>query len=177
MTAWNDWYHVTGHTYGTWLPGDPRGWREKRHKRHVDGDYRTPPAAGTGEGLLDHSRRAMKHDAVQLDPVQRVIAAQAMVAFLLGKGFEIIAFSLDAIHFHLLGRFDQGKVRLPVGHAKVNAYYRLRDAGYQDKVWGRSCGVRPIDDRDHQVRVFNYIREHEQVGAWVWTHEEGVYWE
>ncbi|MGH7177977.1 MAG: hypothetical protein ACREJC_11395, partial [Tepidisphaeraceae bacterium] len=22
---WNDWYHVMAHTYGTWLPGDPRG--------------------------------------------------------------------------------------------------------------------------------------------------------
>ena len=134
MIAWNDWYHVTGHTYGTWLPGDPRGWREKRRKRHVDGDYRTPPPAGTGEGLLGHSRRAMKHDAIQLDPAQRTVAGQAMIAFLLGKGFEIIAFSLDGIHFHLLGRFPDRQVRRPVGHAKVNAYYRLRDAGCQGKV-------------------------------------------
>ena len=33
MPAWNGWYHVTGNTYGTWLPGDPRGWRECHRKR------------------------------------------------------------------------------------------------------------------------------------------------
>ena len=22
---WNDWYHITCNTYGTWLRGDPRG--------------------------------------------------------------------------------------------------------------------------------------------------------
>ena len=143
----------------------------------MDGDYKTPPPPGTGEGLLARSRRAMKHDAVQLDPAQRVISGQAMIAFLLGKGLDVIAFSLDAIHLHLLGRFADGQVTRPIGHAKVNAYYRLRDAGRRGKVWGRSCGVRPIVDRDHQVRVFNYIREHERVGAWVWTHEEGIYWE
>ena len=43
MTAWNNWYHVNGNTYGTWLPGDPRGWRERGHKKHVAGDYKNPP--------------------------------------------------------------------------------------------------------------------------------------
>lgn len=177
MAAWNHWYHVTGNTYGTWLPGDRRGWREKGHKRHVDGDYRTPPPTGTGERLLGYSLEAMAHDAVSLDPGQRVIAGKAMVGFLVAKGFEVIVFSCDAIHLHLLGRFPDGQVRRPVGHAKVNAYYRLRDAGRGGKVWARSCGVKPIADRAHQVRVFNYIREHKNVGAWVWTFAEGVYWE
>ncbi len=177
MTAWNDWYHVTGNTYGTWLPGDPRGWREKDHKKHVDGDYKSPPPAGTGERLLGCSRGAMKHDAVQLDLAQCVIAGQAMAAYLLGKSFDVIVLSLDAIHFHLLGRFPDGQVRRPAGHAKVNAYYRLRDSGRRGKLWAKSCGVTPIADRAHQVRAFNYIRQHEQVGAWVWTFEQGVYWE
>ena len=40
MPAWNHWYHCTAHTYGTWLRGDPRGWRARHHREHVDGDYR-----------------------------------------------------------------------------------------------------------------------------------------
>jgi len=39
MEPWNHWYHVNGNTYGTWLPGDPRGWRSYKHKRHVEGEY------------------------------------------------------------------------------------------------------------------------------------------
>jgi hypothetical protein len=36
MLAWNAWYHVTVNTYGTWLPGDPRGWHT-RHRRAQPG--------------------------------------------------------------------------------------------------------------------------------------------
>jgi hypothetical protein len=25
---WNDWYHIMTHTYGTWLPGDPKGFSD-----------------------------------------------------------------------------------------------------------------------------------------------------
>jgi hypothetical protein len=41
--AWNDWYHVVVHVYGSWLRGDPRGWRARHHREHVDGDYKNPP--------------------------------------------------------------------------------------------------------------------------------------
>ena len=47
--AWNGWYHVTANTYGTWLRGDPRGWRERHHRKHVEGDYQTRPVPGTAE--------------------------------------------------------------------------------------------------------------------------------
>src|SRR3954468_9029001 len=42
-TPWNNWYHCMGNTYGTWLPGDPRGFRTRLHREHVEGDYRNPP--------------------------------------------------------------------------------------------------------------------------------------
>ncbi len=42
MPAWRNWYHVSCNTYGTWLPGDPRGWRERKHKKHVDGEQVRP---------------------------------------------------------------------------------------------------------------------------------------
>ena len=32
---WNDWYHCNGNTYGTWLRGDPRGFRERRHRLEI----------------------------------------------------------------------------------------------------------------------------------------------
>jgi hypothetical protein len=35
--AWNDWYHVVSHVYGSWLRGDPRGWRAVDHREHVEG--------------------------------------------------------------------------------------------------------------------------------------------
>ena len=39
------WWHVTLSTYGSWLPGDQRGFRSRKHKIHSSGDYKNPPPA------------------------------------------------------------------------------------------------------------------------------------
>jgi hypothetical protein len=64
---WLNWLHCTGSTYGSWLRGDPRGWRARRHREHVDGDYRTPPASGTYEAMHERSKRLMKRPGVTLE--------------------------------------------------------------------------------------------------------------
>ena len=56
MGAWNGWYHVNGNTYGTWLPGDERGWRSRHHKVHVNGDYKNPPPPGAHDAHLEIGR-------------------------------------------------------------------------------------------------------------------------
>ena len=102
MEAWNHWYHVNGNTYGTWLPGDPRGWREKRHKRHVDGDYKNPPPKGSGDALQRHASSLLKQPPVHLDPVQRELAGRALAEMLVRQEVELLAISLDSVHYHLL---------------------------------------------------------------------------
>src|SRR5690349_5207107 len=52
MSARDHWFHCTTHTYGTWLRGDPRGWRSRNHREHVDGDYKHPPSNGKYDPLL-----------------------------------------------------------------------------------------------------------------------------
>lgn len=37
------WHHIILTTYGSWLPGDLRGFRTRDHREHVEGDYRPPP--------------------------------------------------------------------------------------------------------------------------------------
>jgi hypothetical protein len=36
-------------------------------------------------------------------------------------------------------------------------------------IWGKACGVEPINDRAHQVNAFNYILKHRERGAFVWS--------
>jgi len=176
MAAWNDWYHVNGNTYGTWLPGDPRGWREKRHKKHVDGDYKNPPPKGSGDALHRHARDLLKQPPVYLDQAQREAAGRALVQWFVEHHVEILALSLDAIHYHLLARFRDRQVRPRVGRAKKHAYHELHDRGFPGKLWQHGCNVVPITDRQHQLNVFTYIRRHQQQGAWLWTFREGLYW-
>lgn len=94
-----------GSTYGTWLRGDPRGWRAYHHREHVDGDYKNPPPAGTYDRLFAQSKRSMKRDEVLLDWNQRVVACREMGKTLLYHKVELIDLSVGAAHFHLLARF------------------------------------------------------------------------
>jgi len=174
MGAWNGWYHVDGHTYGTWLRGDPRGWRSRKHREHVEGDYKSPPPPGRHDRLREQSRRLMKGPPVRLDRNQRRVAGQAMVAKLLALGVEVLAVSLDAVHYHILARFPDGDVRKPVGLAKKTASVLLSAHGLRGVVWAKRRRALPVRDRTHQVNVFRYTRRHADQGAWVWTFCEGL---
>jgi hypothetical protein len=177
MAAWNGWYHVNGNTYGTWLPGDPRGWREQKHKKHIEGDYRNPPPPGSGNAMHRYARNLLRQPPVHLTNPQRAVAGRAMVELLAAQGIELLVLSLDTIHFHLLGRFPNARVRPVVGRAKKHAYFELHNRGFIGRLWSKSANVVPIADRKHQLNAFGYISGHKETGAWVWTFREGLYWQ
>ena len=176
MNPWNGWYHVTCNTYGTWLPGDDKGWRERGHKKHVEGDYKNPPPKGSGTRLHAFADKLLQHPPVRLSTNQRQTVGQALVEMLLYQKIEIITLSLDAVHFHILGRFRNKKVRSPVGRAKKHACFHLRDFGHTGKLWQHESHVLPIKDRQHQINVYGYIINHKNKGAWTWTYHQGIYW-
>jgi hypothetical protein len=176
MDAWNGWYHVNGNTYGTWLPGDRRGWHAKRHKKHVEGDYRKPPPQGSGDPLYNHARGLLKQPPVHLAPTERQAAGQALVEMLLDQQTQVIVLALDAVHFHFLAKLPDKRVRPKVARAKKHATFTLRDSGPEGRVWAQKSKVTPITDRQHQLSVFKYICRHQGKGAWLWTFREGVYW-
>ena len=70
--AWNDCYHVTANPYGQWLRGDPRGWRERKHRLHVAGDYKHPPLPSRyNQAIYEQSQRLLKHPPVEFAAEQR----------------------------------------------------------------------------------------------------------
>jgi len=174
MAPWRDWYHVNGNTYGTWLPGDPRGWRSRHHKEHVEGDYTSPPPPGTYDALHAAARDAMKRPPVRLTRPQRRVAAGTIAAALRDLAVQVLAVSVDAIHYHVLGRFVGVDVRRTVGRAKKIASDRLGEAGLKGVVWARGCRPLPIQDRQHQINVYGYVRKHVLKGACVWTFRDGI---
>ena len=66
MRGWNGWYHCTCNTYGTWLRGDPRGWRTRHDRERVEGDYRHPSKPGTWERTYQRSGQLMTRSPVRL---------------------------------------------------------------------------------------------------------------
>jgi hypothetical protein len=123
---WNDWYHVTVHVYGSWLRGDPRGWRSRHHREHVEGDYKNPPPPGTYDNLYELSKALMTRDPVKIERELRQFVVDAITEKLIQDGIEVVIVSVDGKHLHVLARFPDHNVHHWIGRAKKHASHKLR---------------------------------------------------
>jgi len=164
----------------------------------VEGDYKDPPPPGKYAALHERSRRLMKHPEVFLDREHRVIACREMAQSLLRHGVELVDLSVSAAHYHILARFTPvGEERSPgiripglpkgkkldtyeilkriarhyVGIAKKDSARALSDAGLLAPGSVRTVrgSIKPIEDRQHQLRVVRYVGDHASHGAAVWS--------
>jgi len=171
IAPWNNWYHVTVHVYGSWLRGDPRGWRARHHREHVDGDYKNPPPEGKYDNLFELSKALMKRDPVRIATELRQFIANAVAEKLRQDGIEVLIVCVDGKHLHVLTRFPDHNVRHWIGRAKKHASHSVRQEGLRTAeggLWAKRCHAEPIADRGHQLRVFGYILGHLKKGGRAW---------
>jgi hypothetical protein len=177
MRPWEDWYHGTGHMYGSWLRGDPRGWRSRHHREHVDGDYKNPPPAGKYTDLFNYSKSLMKRDPVRIESELRRFVLDAVIERLQRLSIEIAIASLDGIHLHGLLRCPEHNPRIVLGIAKQYATAQLKAHGFAvglslelgKGIWAKGSHPEPIRDSSHFENAFDYIKEHEMRGGEVWV--------
>jgi REP element-mobilizing transposase RayT len=167
---WNNWYHVMCHTFGTWLPGDDRGFRTRHHREHVEGDYRNPPPAGRYGARHAHAKSLMTRPPVYLTVEQRRRALDHIVASLKKWNVETVVVAIDRVHLHLLIRCPDHNPRHWVGLAKKesSAYLQREGLAPPGGLWATRCKCEPIRDRRHQVNAANYILRHGRAGAAIW---------
>jgi REP element-mobilizing transposase RayT len=173
---WNHWYYVTAHVYGSWLRGDPRGWRSLHHREHVEGDYKQPPPRGVYDNLHELSKALMKRDAVRIAAELRQFVADAVAESLRRNGIEVVVISLDDRHLHVLARFPDHNPRHWIGLAKKHASHLVRQHGLRSEeggLWARRSRAQPIADREPQVKAVGYILAHAGRGARVWRFDRG----
>jgi hypothetical protein len=160
-------------TYGTWLRGDPRGWRSRHHREHVEGDYRNPPPAGKYDALFEWSKKLMNRDPVHIREELRGLIVSESVARLRRGGIEVIVVSFDDHHLHALLRARDHNPRHWVGLAKKHTSLLLRQLGLSPNptggIWAKRCKAKPVGDRAHQLNATRYILDHEKRGAAVWA--------
>ena len=182
MRPWNDWYHCTAHTYGSWLRGDARGWRARHHREHVDGDYKNPPPAGKYDALFEYSRSLMKRDPVRIDRELRQFVVDAIVARLQERTVETRIVSLDSNHLHVLVRCPAHDPRIVLGIAKQYATAQLKAHGLAvglnlnegEGLWAKRSHPEPIRDALHFEAAADYICKHAFRGAIVWQRDSSV---
>lgn len=166
------WRHVIVNTRGSWLPGDPRGFRNRGHRIHSSGDYKHRPPVGEHAGLFRYnSQRAVP--AVKLPASARALVGRAFLKRLKVEGHQVLVVSVSAMHVHLLAELpeDRGQAKLTIGRCKRAACDAVKSQ-ISGRIWSAGGEYRLIRDRAHQVNAFHYIREQQGEGAWVWTFKE-----
>jgi len=141
-------YMITFRTYGTWLPGDKRGWFGNGVCRKGD------------EGLEELCRDKIQGDGVTLDTQQRKIVRQAMQDKAEGIGEDIVAVFAGIRHVHVVLRAGAGEISDVVSRLKSAAYYRLRDSGFSGKLWARGYDTRYCFSEASLWGRVRYVEEH-----------------
>jgi len=89
-------YFLTWPTYGTWLPGDERGWIEYAH------GWQLPDAVRKLEAEARMTEDACRFDGEQRDVVERQIAETCNV-----RGWELHAVNCRSNHAHVVVTADR----------------------------------------------------------------------
>jgi hypothetical protein len=121
------WLHVQWSTYGAWLPGDPRGFRNRDHRIHSSGTYKAPPPSGEHIGLLWYATSRLKKNPVTLSMEHRVLARDAIVQKAAILRRPLAALAVCGQHVHALISVDDSIVDAEVGKLKRHSSHALRD--------------------------------------------------
>jgi hypothetical protein len=158
-------------TYGTWLPGDSRGFRTYHGKHPIPFDYKHRPPKGYYDALHERSKRLMARPAVILRTLeQRRRVLDEVVASLLRRGLPVAVGAVDRIHLHVLVQCVDRNPRHWIGIAKRESSHYCKIAGLAPVggIWSVNCECKPIADEAHFQRTLGYIPDHGKRGAEVY---------
>jgi len=135
---------ITTTTYGTWLPGDLRGYVERGVILPGDPDR------------LDEARQRMARDPVLLSPTDRDTAFAAMLAAATEFDYRLLAVSIESWHLHMLLDHGYDNVASAAGRLKT----RMRQAVGRGRIWTESYDKRFCFDDATVHHRRDYINRH-----------------
>jgi REP element-mobilizing transposase RayT len=151
-------YHIVWTTYGTWLPGDIRGWVKKRIWGIQEPDPKTEQSARDG----------MAEPPVLLTPEQQAIVRETILKHCSIRGWHIHASNVRTNHVHLVVTAD---CNWEVVRDQLKAWCsrRLSDAAGLSKSVATKAGRRHwfteggnaeyIDSEDYLANAIIYVNE------------------
>ena len=159
------WWLVTWTTYGTWLPGDPRGFQTRAGREYIP-----PPAryARPGEAAYVSGAYAGRYrhaQAVTAAPA-RMNAAECRGALdvilreIEHLPIEPCALAVGPTHVHLLARFGAVKIRPTIARLKSAATRALAGFGQGKRLWCRGCHSKSLPDEVALRRALDYVCRH-----------------
>lgn len=164
------WFHIQWGTYGSWLPGDPRGFRNRDHRIHSSGDYKNPPPKGEHAELHRYAKKVQREDAVVLAHELRAMAGQAIVEKAIDVPIPMLALAVCAKHVHALLKLDPSSVGMDVGKLKRHSSHAIR-VHLKGTVWSARKHEVAVTSMTQLRTCVRYIERHREEGAFVWVDE------
>ncbi len=172
---------VTWTTYGSWLPGDPRGFRTFRGMEYVP-----PPAryAKDGEPIYDpkdySDRYARAKEfvpvSVRLNSEEQKIVCQAFVEELALLQIPADILAVGFVHMHLIARFGHHWIRPTAGRLKSAATRAIPNPSNRKRIWTRNCHMESLPNQEDLHQATIYVRRHRDEGALIWNSQAARPW-
>ena len=142
-------FFVTVSTYGTWLPGDARGWTERKR------GWQLPNAIRELE-----SQAKMTEDACVLTDEQRNMVESQIEETCKFRGWVLHAQNCRTNHMHVVvGAFDVAPKKLR-GDLKAWCTRRLKESDPTREQWWTERGsIRWIFDEESLDVVIQYVND------------------
>jgi REP element-mobilizing transposase RayT len=161
------WRHIICNTHCTWLPGDPRGFRNREHRIHSSGDYKNPPPTGEHAGLYTHNLNHSGKRILIPDTLRQRIA-EAFANHLRSQGCPVSIASASETHVHALTLLplDRRQTKRIIGDAKRVASRSVK-AEMPGRIWSEGGTYKPVRNAGHYQAAYEYIRTRQEEGAYV----------
>jgi len=145
-------YHLTWHTYGTWLPGDERGWVDRRK----------PEIQAGSASLRRHAQSLLVQEPVLLTVDQRRIVARVIRKHCQFRNWTLHALNVLATHVHAVvtALVDPETVR---SQLKAWCSRRLNQhKGLPQEWWAGGGDAQEIEDEDYLQNAIVYVVEKQE---------------
>ena len=154
-------FFLTWTTYGTWLPGDSRGWTDAAGSMHT-----------AAPRLARAARRVMHGPAIGLSVSQRQRVEQAIVEHAAVRGWRLHAVQCRTAHVHvvvtatgvspetIMAQFKAWSTRA------LNAMRDVQSVSHGERVWTRGGSMRRIDEEEGLDAVVRYVVECQDGGRY-----------
>ena len=180
IIAVDRYWFLTWTTYGTWLPGDERGFVGEVLNESGEffnfNELNTPPAP-PNSNLRDAAERVMKSPPLFLDHSQATALFEQFHETSNVSGWLLIAVAIMRSHIHVLagvpGDPDPEKLLKAYksyGSRKLNQGWSKPAS---DTWWTARGSKRKLPDEKAVTAAINYIR-HQKNPLLIWTREDGL---
>ena len=142
-------FFLTWTTYGSWLPGDHRGWSDNR------GVLREPSFR-----LANSASRRVTGSAVSLTLTQRKQVVETITRHCQHRQWTLFAVACRSQHVHVVVSAPAYQPVTVSQQLKMWAARALASGGVlADKIWTRGCSRRRIYDERGLQAVVQYVAE------------------